>query len=186
MNSFTTRGLNRESHQSPPNKVGAAGGQFNHFLGPLQGRPCMSATFPPAPGRNWWSLQFSRARIKGGPNPPFGGCRLTSPCTPVGMPPQPAQRGPEARPSHFPPPSSEKTKNSRHPAEGGSSAGLIPAPPPAGANPALGGPAPAALLPRMATRTTPQRDHGPGCPQGQVVLSSPHPSGAAERPRSPP
>lgn len=34
---------------------------------------------------------------------------------------------------HFPPPSSEKTKNSRLPVEGGRSSGLIPTPPPAGA-----------------------------------------------------
>lgn len=51
------------------------------------------------------------------------------------MPQPPEQHRPGTRPSHFPPPSSEETSNSRLPAEGGSSSGWISAPPPTGARP---------------------------------------------------
>lgn len=79
-----------------------------------------------------------RAKRKGNPSPPSVGyslgCPLLSP---------PETRQPQhgicngAGPSHFPPPSPKNTVNSRLPAEGGRSAGWLPAPPPAGAKPTL-------------------------------------------------
>lgn len=115
--------------QETGDQVGPAGGQCNHFLARSRAHPaCQLPSVLPA--KELVVSRFLRARRKSGPNPPFGGCRLTSPCTPLEMQRSAAHHGPEAGPSHFPPPSCEKTKNSRLPAEGGRSTGLIPAPPP--------------------------------------------------------
>ncbi|XP_032970373.1 basic proline-rich protein-like [Rhinolophus ferrumequinum] len=99
----------------------------------------------------------------------------------------PAHHGPEAGPSHFPPPSCEKTKNSRLPAEGGRSTGLIPAPPPVGQNRPSAGQRRHPFL-RTATYThTAAGQRAPRrSPEGRVLLSFPQEPGAAKRPRSPP
>lgn len=116
-----------------------------------------------------------------GAKPSFRGGRLTSPRTPS-EPQPPAPHRPGARPSHFPPPSSEETENSRHPAEGGRSAGLVPTPPP-GAKPARGARSP---LPEDGDPPPTAAGPRPRAPEGRGTLSSPHTPGAAKRPRSPP
>lgn len=112
---------------------------------------------------------------------------MTSPCTPLEMQRSPALHGPEAGPSHFPPPSCEKTKNSRLPAEGGRSTGLIPAPPPVRQNRPSAGQRRHPFL-RMATytHTAAGQRPPPRSPEGRVIISFPQEPGAAKRPRSPP
>lgn len=71
-----------EPLQETGGQVGAAGGQCHHFSARSRAHPaCQLPSL--LPGKELAVSRLLRARRESGPNPPSGGCRLTSPCTPL-------------------------------------------------------------------------------------------------------